>query len=68
MIYYSDKHDTLNRGAVYLVNGARQVYLGFTHVDGGKNVQYRFKVDGGNYYANKTAQELDRVTVQQTKQ
>lgn len=64
MIYYSDKHDTLTRGETYIVNGARRVYLGFTHIDGGKAVQYRFKVEGGNYYANKTAQELDRANIQ----
>ena len=64
MIYYSDKHDTLKRGETYIVNGERRIYLGFTHVDGGKNVQYRFKVEGGNYYANKTAQEVDQAIIQ----
>lgn len=64
MIYYSDKHDTLTRGAAYIINGARRVYLGFMHVDGGKAVQYRFKNEGVNSYASKTAQELDRATVQ----
>lgn len=64
MIYYSDKHDALTRGAAYIVNGERRVYLGFTHVDGGKTVQYRFKGEGPNSYASKTAQELDRADVQ----
>lgn len=63
MIYYSDKHDTLTRGATYVVDGARRIYLGFTHIDGGREVQYRFKVEYRNNYANKTAHELDRAAV-----
>lgn len=64
MIYYSDKHDTLTRGGAYTIDGARRVYLGFTHVDGNKAVQYRFKGEGPNSYSNKTAHELDRADVQ----
>jgi len=64
MIYYSDKHDTLTKGAAYILNGEKRVYLGFMHIDDGKTVQYRFKGEGPNSYASKTAQELDRATVQ----
>lgn len=64
MIYYSDKHDALTRGSAYIIDGARRVYLGFTHIEGGKAVQYRFKGDGVNSYANKTAQEVDRADIQ----
>jgi len=64
MIYYSDKHDTLTRGSAYIIDGARRVYLGFTHVDGGKAAQYRFKGEGPNSYTSKTAHELDRADIQ----
>lgn len=64
MIYYSDKHDALTRGAAYIVNGERRVYLGFTHIEDGRTVQYRFKGEGPNSYASKTAQEVDRADIQ----
>lgn len=64
MMHYIQQIQSENTGGVYIINGARRVYLGFTHVDGGKTVQYRFKGEGPNSYDSKTAHELDRASIQ----
>ena len=63
MIYYSDKHNKLNPLHTYMVDGVKRVYLGFTHIDGGRDVQYRFKSKGLDLYSNKTAKELDKADI-----
>lgn len=64
MIYYSDKHESITPKTWYLLNGAARQYLGFTYINGGREVSYRFKGTGVNSYASKTAHELDKTTLE----
>lgn len=63
MILYSD-HDLI-KGTMYRVNDKPLKFLGMTHAHCGTGVfaQYRFKGEGVNSYATKTAQELNKATV-----